>query len=204
MKRGIILLATMFLLVGCASGAKQEEQPKPIEQTNESKVEKTTIEDTEYYSIIDNGDYTYSYCIKDEEGKVLLQDKNCMKAPQIEQINDIIVGVTIQGGTGQSTNVATFCNVQDGTVSETFPYVLGAKEEYVIYAEADWDKGEYCVTIQNMFDKATYFKQYELEEVSPVATDFITGFEINEEGDIIIVYPSGDDFDEKELILQIQ
>ena len=78
------------------------------------------------------------------------------------------------------------------------------KEEYVIYAEADWDKGEYCVTIQNMFDKATYFKQYELEEVSPVATDFITGFEINEEGDIIIVYPSGDDFDEKELILQIQ
>ena len=77
MKRGIILLATMFLLVGCASGAKQEEQPKPIEQTNESKVEKTTIEDTEYYSIVDNGDYTYSYCIKDEEGKVLLQDKNC-------------------------------------------------------------------------------------------------------------------------------
>lgn len=182
MKRGIILLATMFFLVGCANGAKQEE--------------------TEYYSIVDNGDYTYSYCIKDEEGKVLLQDKNCMKVPHIKQVNDEIVGVTIQGGTGQSTNWAKYCNVQTGRVSEAFQYVLGEQDEYVIFADR---KEETCfVIVQNIFDKSAYYAEYELENVSPVAADFITGFDVTDNGEIMITYPTGDSYEEKELTIKIQ
>lgn len=147
---------------------------------------------TSFYSISTNEDLTYSYQIVDKNGNVLFSDNHSQREPHIEQISDDVYSVTIQAGTGLSTNWAVYCDVKNSRVSETFQYVLGAQGDCVIWANYKDDK--HFVTVQNIFDKSVYYKTYELENVSPVAADFAIGCKFDSDNDATITYLTGEDY----------
>ena len=71
-------------------------------------------------------------------------------------------------------------------MSEPFYYVLGAQGDYVVYV--DYKEGKHFVVVQNIFDKSAYCKTYELENVSPVAADFVLECEFDDDGNASVTY----------------
>lgn len=122
-----------------------------------------------------------------------------MKEPKTEQVTESIVGVSVQTGTGLSTNWAVYCDVVNSRVSEPFYYVLGAQGNYVIYAA--YENGEHSVIVQNMFDKSAYYKAYLLEDASPVSADLVTGGQLVGQGCMIVTYLTGKDYKETDIAI---
>lgn len=139
-------------------------------------------------------DKTYSYEITDYKGKILDYEYNLVKQPQRLCVDTDVVGISVQTGTGLSTNYAEFYDLENSRISETFHYVLDAEDDCVVYA--DFRDGEHLVVVQDIFDKEQYYKEYKLKNVSPVAADFVVNGGFNKKGNINITYLSGDDYTE--------
>ena len=152
------------------------------------------------YSITKNNDLTYTYKIVDKTGNVLFSKDNASREPNVEQVNTYILGLKVQTGTGQSTNWAVYCDVENSKVSETFQYVLMAQGNYVIYA--DYENGEHSVIVQNIFDKSKYYKKHILTNCSPVVADIVIGAKPNGEGIAVVTYLTGTDYKETEFTIK--
>ena len=156
-------------------------------------------ESFDFYTITKNDNGIYSVEITDKNGNSLFSKQDLTKEPCVEQVNRRILGLTVQTGTGLSTNWAIYCDVENSKVSETCYYVLLAQGDYVIYANREND--EHSIIVQNIFDKSKYYKKHILTDCSPVAADFTTGEKLNGEGVAIITYLTGDDYAEKEITI---
>lgn len=152
------------------------------------------------YSITRNEDMTYSFQIVDKYGDVLFSKDHFPREPEVEQVNSYVLGLTVQSGTGRSTNWAVFCDVENSRISETFQYVLTAQGDYVIYA--NYENGEYSVIVQNIFDKSDYYKKHVLTNCSPVATDFVLNARLNGEGIAVVTYLEGEEQKETDLTVK--
>ena len=152
------------------------------------------------YSITKNDDLTYTYTVVDKNDNVLFSKDNATHEPKVEQVNTYILGLKVQTGTGQSTNWAVYCDVENSKVSETFQYVLMAQGNYVIYA--NYENGEHSVIVQNIFDKSEYYKKHILTNCSPVAGDIVIGAKPNGEGIAVVTYLTGNDYKETELTIK--
>ena len=118
-KRYLIIWVFVYLLVLSACNKSSR-----IAVTEESISAKNDF----YYTISTNKDLTYSYKITAKNGNILFFDDNSQREPHIDQVNTNIFSVTIQTGTGRSTNWAVFCDVENGKTSQTYRYVLGAQD----------------------------------------------------------------------------
>ena len=152
------------------------------------------------YSITRNDDLTYTYKVVDKNGNVLFSKDNATREPDVEQVNTYILGLKVQTGTGQSTNWAVYCDVENSKVSETFQYVLMAQGNYVLYA--NYENGEHSIIVQDIFDKSQYYKQHILANCSPVAGDIVIGAKPNGEGIAIVTYLTGENYTETELTIE--
>ena len=152
------------------------------------------------YSITRNDDLTYSYKIVDKNGNVLFSKDNATREPDVEQVNTYILGLKVQTGTGQSTNWAVYCDVENSKVSEAFQYVLMAQGNYVLYA--NYENGEHSIIVQDIFDKSQYYKKHILANCSPVAGDIVIGAKPNGEGIAIVTYLTGENYTETELTIE--
>ncbi|MEE1198014.1 MAG: hypothetical protein U0K54_02580 [Acutalibacteraceae bacterium] len=137
---------------------------------------------------------TYSYKITDYTGKILDYQSNLPKPPEHQIVDIDVIGMSIQTGTGLSTNYAKYYDLENGLISEKFNHVLTAKDDYIVYA--NFKDGEYFIIVQDIFNKNQYYKEYKLENVSPVAPDFVIECCFNQEGNISITYLSGEDYTE--------
>ena len=154
---------------------------------------------SEMYHITRNGDFTYSYQIVDKKGVVLFSEDHAMRKPEIEQLSSNILGITVQAGTGLSTNWAVYCDTENSKVSETFQYVLMTRDDYVIYV--DIENGEHSIVVQNIFDKSKYCKKHMLTNCSPVAGDVVIEAKPKGEGAAVVTYFTGEDYAETELVI---
>lgn len=152
------------------------------------------------YSVSQNEDQTYSYKIYDQKGNVLFGDDRCPQEPRIEKVTDRVYSVTVQAGTGLSTNWAVFCDVENSRVSETFHYVLMAQGDYVVYVARE--DGQTSIVVENIFDKVAYCKAYPLSGCSAVAGDVVLGAQPAGEGAAVISYLTGDNYTETTLTIQ--
>ncbi len=139
-------------------------------------------------------DKTYSYEITDYKGRILDYEYNLTREPKRQKVSTDIVGISVQMGTGLSTNFATYFDLENSKISETFHYVLAAKDGYVVCA--DYRNGAHIIIVQDIFDKEQYYKEYKLENVSPVTADFVVDGYFNTKGNINITYLSGEDYTE--------
>ncbi len=147
------------------------------------------------YSIItQQANKTYSYEITDYNGIILDYEDNLSREPKRQKVSADVVGISIQAGIGRSSNYAKYYDLENSRISETFYYVLAAKDDYVVYAE--YRDGEHYVVVQDIFDKEQYYKEYILENVSPVAEDFVVDAYFNTKGNVNITYLSGENYTE--------
>lgn len=139
-------------------------------------------------------DKTYSYEITDYKGKILDYENNLRPQPERLCVDTDVVGISVQAGTGLSTNYAKFYDLETGEISKIFYYVIDVEDDCVVYA--DYRDGEYFIIVEDIFDKEQYYREYRLENVSPVAADFVVSGGFNRKGNINITYLSGDDYTE--------
>lgn len=148
----------------------------------------------DHSTIAQQADLTYSYEITDYNGRILYYSDTLTKEPKRQHADTDVVGMCIQAGTGLSTNNATYFDLEYSKISETFHYVLAAKNGYVVYA--DPRDGEHFIVVRDIFDKEEYYQEYKLENVSPVAADAVIDGYFNAKGNINITYLSGEDHTE--------
>lgn len=139
-------------------------------------------------------DKTYSYEITDYKGKILDYENNLRPQPKRLCVDTDVVGISVQAGTGLSTNYAKFYDLETGEISKIFYYVIDVEDDCVVYA--DYRDGEHFIIVEDIFDKEQYYREYRLENVSPVAADFVISGGFNRKGNINITYWSGDDYTE--------
>jgi len=156
---------------------------------------------TDFYTVTENDDYTYSYSFSDTDGNILFENKDAGREPKINRIASAVYELITQSGTGRSTNWAVYCDVENGKTSDMYYHVLASKENYVICG--DLKNGEYFITVQEIFEKNgdRYYKEYKLENVSTVAADFVTGCIFDDSGNIVVTYLTGSDYTETDLMI---
>ena len=158
---------------------------------------------TDLYTLTPNDDNTYSYAFFDLNGKVLFKKENVVRKPKVNQIGDTVYELITQTGTGLSTNWAVYCDVENSNTSDIYYYVLSAKENYVICG--DFKNDEHFIIIQEIFDTDgdRYYKEYKLENVSPVAADFAIDCKFDTNGNAIVTYLTGDNYTETDLTIYL-
>ena len=158
------------------------------------------LEAHELYQITDNEDYTYDYVIKDKNNNVLISDKGVAREPEINVINENLLSVSVQSGTGISTRWTIYCDVLNGSVSETYYSVLGEYGENVVYVS--YDGSAYRIVIQNIFNRELFYKEMVLEDSSPVVEPVVS-FEILDNGTAKAVYLKGENYSETEIMIDL-
>ena len=151
------------------------------------------------YEITDNGNFTYDYVIKDRHDNILISDKDVSRKPKVNVINEDLLSISVQTGTGISTRWTIYCDVNSGDVSDTYYSVLGEYEENVVFV--NYDNGRHSVIIQDIFNKGEYLKEVVLEDVSETVDPIVDYVKFDDK--IKIVYLRGNNFLETELIIEM-
>ena len=112
----LLLIIVIIALCGCSEAKISEENTEAVSQTKTSSYTSEIIDESDYYKVIYNGDFTYSYEIRDKSGNILLSDNSEKEEPHIAMLNDNTVKLMIQRGTGLATQFTTYCNIEQGTV----------------------------------------------------------------------------------------
>ena len=155
----------------------------------------------ELYTCTQNKDNSYTCQVLDRKGNVLFSEKGLHREPHVEEINDHTLSLTVQTGTGLSTNWAVYCDIENSLVSETFHYVLLAQKDYVVYA--DYQDGQHKIVVQNLFDKSQYYEEIPLADCSPVAGDVVLGAKPDGDGYAVVTYRKGSEYTETELTISL-
>ena len=177
----LIILVFVYLLVLSACNNSH------IADTEEESI---SAQSNSCYTISTNEDLTYSYKITAKNGDVLFSDDNSPREPHIDQVSTNIFSVTIQAGTGRSTNWAVFCDIENEKTSQTYQYVLGAQDDYVFYVE--FEDGVHHLVVQDIFDSSVYKKTYTLQNCGAFA-DPVCELIFESKGKAIVTYLTGNE-----------
>ena len=157
----------------------------------------TQINIEECYQIRTNSDLTYSYEITNLKGKVIYSESSVIKPPTVRLLSNSVLEVSAQAGTGLSTNRSVFCDIKTSNVSDTFYYVLGAKDDYVFYIK--YIDQVHTIVCQNIFDSEELTQEYRVEDDLIVLNSFSKA-DFGTEGVAIISYLTGDTAIQQEYI----
>ena len=160
----------------------------------------TVVSQSEYYIIKSNENFTYDFCVYDKKGNELISVKNISRCPNIEMIDENIVSVVVQSGTGRSTNIAHYYDIETGRVSDTYQYVIGTTSDKVVYVEFDKAFG-YSLIVSKMFDKKEQIISVELDDVyaiDPIVSEMIS------ENMIEVVYLKGEEYVETKIKINLE
>lgn len=196
----LICFVFILSLVGCGKITSSNSGKSDIGDFENQKAEgKGDV--LSHLTVLQQSDKTFSYTVTDYNGTVLDKADGLTREPKGAAVNTAVVGVSVQAGTGLSTNYAKYYDIKNGRISETFNYVLAAQGDYVVCA--DYKNGEHIITVYDIFDRSKYRKDYKLENVSPVAADFAVSGRFNSNNSITVTYLSGDDYNETDSVIII-
>ncbi len=197
-----LLIVVIITLCGCSESKTNEENTEAVSQTETASYASEIIDESDYYKVIYNGDFTYSYEIRDKSGNILLSDNSEKEEPHIDMLDDNTVKLMIQRGTGLATQVTTYCNIEQSTVSDEFSYVLTEFDKNTVYVQ--YRDNVHYIIIQNIFDKNEFYQESKISDASPIA-DAITNAEISEDDKILTVtYHTGEDCLEATILIALK
>ena len=182
-----IILVIMIVIMG--TGCSEETNANPAASFSD------------LYDLTKNINQTYSYTFSDLYGNILYQRKNAVREPKILQASAYTYGFVTQAGTGLSTNWAVFCDAENSRISEEYSYVLTAKDN--IFVHCNYEDEKHMVILQDIFEKNHYYQEYILENVSPVAADFVIDGYFDDDGNVVITYLSGENYTKTEYTIVI-
>lgn len=144
---------------------------------------------------------TYSYTVTDYAGRVMRQEEGLTREPHLVYAGVDVLGIYIQGGTGQSTRCFTYYDLDKGLISEPFNYVLTAKNGYLV--RADYIGGRAAIVVENIFDKDIYYREFYPENTPSEAMDFAQSAYFNEKGQVVVTYLTDDNYKPAEFVITI-
>lgn len=150
------------------------------------------IQQGEYYSAY-KYDNCYFYKITDENGTVRFSRSGIIKLPDFNMLNDNLLEVTDQSGTGVSTNWAFYYDAETDKLSKNFNYVLSGTSELVAYCKRDGN--EHSIIVQDKFDVSKYCKKFTVTTSSMTDTvvEPVISVKFSDDGKSIeVVYLAGD------------
>ncbi len=141
-----------------------------------------------HYEVKQTDGLNFSYTVYGNNGKVLDEGES-QKEPVFASAGEDILRMTVQTGTGLSTNYAVFYDLKNGEVSDTYHYVLTAENGYVVCIE--YTDGELFAVVDGLFENAPYHTELKLESAA-AAADFTPEASIDASGNVTVTYPTAD------------
>lgn len=205
--RKILSVTLVFLLVlsGCSKNNNTEQTTTTpiddgdivISDTDETTDVIEIVEDEEYYKITRCG-FMFSYSLYDKDKNVVKTVENIGRYPRIEMVDDMIVRVYIQAGTGITTRSTYYYDVENNRFSESYISVFDYCNGLLVHA--DHDK----VIVRSAFDNSFYQEFTDFSApFSPVAFPFVDINFVEDGQSISVTYHSGDDYTEVTEIFDI-
>ena len=205
MKKIICIFISLMIIVICFSGcdtSKDEELTTDYSVSVPVTKESETVESESCYTVIDNGDSTYTYEIRDNKGNMLLYESLCMSEPHIEMLSDNLLSCMIQSGTGAISRYTFYVNVETGAVSKSFNCVYdeyNGRIAYFLYLNSN-----HYMVVQDIFDNEVFYKEFELPG-DYYCVEAVVSCEFSEDGKTLeLVCKVGEDFAETPITLDIE
>lgn len=158
----------------------------------------TIITETDYYKLTEkNGLYTY--VLYDKNGNLVKSEENLTGQPEIMFVDNHLLRVTTQGGTGLGTQSGFYYDIDQNLISDAYPSILDQHGELLVFAT------EKSVIVKSIFGEHDYF--YEMSSfanpLSEVAFPFVCA-NFSEDGtSVCVTYLTGKDFEEVSEIYNI-
>lgn len=152
------------------------------------------VEANDYYSIKREKNGTYSYIIRNKSGKTIVEETELTKEPKINLIEENILKISFQAGTGLSTRWTCYVNVLSGEKSGYYYSVLGEYNGKVIYPNTSVIgtlENNLTLLIHGYFDMPITGQEISLNDVADCVDPFLD-FTVNDDGTAEISYLSGD------------
>ncbi len=141
-----------------------------------------------YYEVKQTDGLNFSYTVYGTDGKVLDEGES-QKEPVFTSAGEDILRMTVQTGTGLSTNYAVFYDLKNGDISDTYHYVLAAENGYVVCIE--YKGGEHFAVVDGLFLNAPYHTELKLESAAAPA-EFTPEASFDASGNVTVTYPTDD------------
>ena len=193
----VIPLAILLLLLLCqgCSNTYLEDSPtfKSSEATSmKSNTSANIITRTNLYEITET-EGLYYYALFDKTGNIVKSESNLTRQPKIICIENNVVRITIQAGTGIETQWGFYYDQENNTISAIYQCIFDEKNGIVAHATMD------KIIVESIFKNDDfYYKEINTfqKPFSDVAFPFVDA-EFSENGNIIYVsYHSGSDYEE--------
>lgn len=140
------------------------------------------------YTLKEDSNGRYMVQVLDAHGSTIFKRQNMLDKPTCTAVNEDILCVA-GAGANPSTRWAIFCNVKQGTVSQSYSGCLATKGTNVAYGTNT--DGAWQVHVGDAFDdgKTTYTLEgaYAIDNRS-----VISQAELNDQGDLVVTYWAGD------------
>ena len=170
--KGLTILLTSLLVCGLA-GCKAAETPNRAETQTAQIAESEGTQKYEPFSI-NKADKGYVYRIYNNN--VLIEEQYvAVKEPTCHYLSDSLIYVTVQTGTGKSTNWGFFYDYAANKRSETFYWVLNYTETIVALGKKD------RVIIRSVFNDSYYLEIIDFEKPIANIADGILSAELSED-----------------------
>ena len=191
----LLLILTIVVLSGCSVSKQDEETTEVVSQTETSSYTSEIIDESDYYKVIYNGDFTYSYEIRDKSGNILLSDNSEKEEPHIDMPDKNTVRLMIQRGTGISAQNTVYINIKTGIISENFISVFDEYNGRIAYHL--YQNPKHYIIVRDIFDKVAFYKEFEIEDDIHAIEDAVVSADFSQDGKkITVTYLSGEDYKE--------
>lgn len=145
------------------------------------------LESGEYYRIYKSTLTSVYYEIYNSRYEIVLSGE-IDRPLAIHMLNENTIEISIGMGTGLS--VHTYYSIKRDLVSESFSYVIAASNELIAYIDGSSIESR-TVVVQNAFDKALFYAEFNLD-FSSIDTPVIQASFSDDETELQLVYLSGE------------
>ena len=136
------------------------------------------------YRYYTNEDKTYRVQVLDKNSNVLFEKDKLANIPVKTDLNETIVELSWATGSGTNEFDSIYWNKKTGQVSQMFHAPRGTDGVRIAYPSEDQTK----VIVQDVFNKATYYKEYSLPNPYTGFSDVIVGGSLGEDNTVGITY----------------
>lgn len=185
----IISVICTLILIGCQQNNSQQDT-SPITQPIENSADDPTQEEIQYF-VISESNGLFSYKIYNKNHQAVRSVENLTKEPAIIMVNDQIISITTQGGTGIATSSTFYYDIENDLFSTEYQSVLAQYENLVVHATSS------SVIVEDIFDPNGLYQEISVfqESFSPVAFPFVKA-ELEDASSVTITYLAGTEYNE--------
>lgn len=164
---------------------------EPRNQAEEIIREGRTIEETDYYRIMESN-FRYCCVFYNRQHAVTKTEGPLTREPKVGMVDEKFVRFTVQAGTGTGAQWGYYYDPGMDVFSEVFQSIRDESDGKVVYTRQN------AVVIQDIFDESKYFKEItEFENtLSPTVEPFVD-VQFTDDGKYIeVTYLTGADYKE--------